>query len=398
MSHKLSLPIALVAVIAPTLGQAIELAEGRLQIHGFASQAVVATSANRYYGNSPDTSLEFTELGLNLSYQLDPNWLFSGQLLARRAGEMYDGSPSLDYALVDYAFLSDAERRLGLRVGRIKHPLGLYNETRDVPFTRPGIFLPQVIYYDKVRNLLLSSDGAMLYGDLFGPQGNLSLTLSAGQAVIDDNVEWSYLGEDFDGDLESDSVGWKTASLWYSTPADELKLGLSAILMEMSFDAGAASPLDAGSIEGVDWIASFQYNAKDWTLSAEYARTPTRWDDFGPLFPYTDQVMEGYYLQGAYRVRPDLEVMARYEEGFADRGDRSGRERSALTGGVVPRYDFFSKIFTLGLRWDIAQNLMLRLEYQRHDGTFALSWRENPDPGDLVREWDVFAASISTRF
>jgi hypothetical protein len=41
---------------------------------------------------------------------------------------------------------------------------------------------------------------------------------------------------------------------------------------------------------------------------------------------------------------------------------------------------------------------MFRLEFQRHDGTYALSIRENPDPGNLVREWDVFAASISVRF
>jgi len=397
MAHKLTIVILLAATLAPGLGQGIELVDGHVQIHGFASQAAINTSDNHYFGDSPDTSFELTELGLNLSYQPDPKWLFSGQLLSRRAGEMYDGTPSLDYALVDYAFVADAERRLGVRVGRIKNPIGLYNETRDVPFTRPGIFLPQVIYYDKVRNLLLSSDGAMLYGDLFGPSGNLSLTLSGGQAVIDDNVEWAYLGEDFDGDLESNGISWKTASVWYSTPAEELKVGLSAIMMDMDFDAGAASPLDAGSIEVFDWIVSLQYNARDWTLSAEYAQTPTRWKDFGPLFPYEDQVMEGYYLQGAYRLRPNLEIMARYEEGFADRDDRSGRKRSEQVGNV-PRYDFFSKIATLGLRWDITQNLMLRLEYQHHDGTYSLSWRENPDPSGLTREWNVFAASISTRF
>jgi hypothetical protein len=389
--------IALLSSLGFSPAQAFEFAEGKLHLNGFASQAAVNTSDNRYFGNSPNTSFDFTELGLNASYQMNSKVLFSGQVLSRRAGEMYDGTPSLDYALIDYAPVADAERRLGVRVGRIKNPLGLYNETRDVPFTRPGIFLPQVIYYDKVRNLLLSSDGAMFYGDLFGQQGNLTLTLGAGQAVIDDNVEWAYLGNDFDGDLEPDGITW-LGSLWYSTPTENLKLGLSGVRTDMKFDAGAASPLFPGSIEIFDWIASLQYNAEDWTVYAEYSRKPMQWNHFGPFFPFEDQVMEGYYLQGAYRVLQDLELMARYEEGFADRGNRSGRAWSALTGGTVPPFDFYSKIWTLGLRWDIHANIMFRLEYQRHDGTFALSIKENSNPEDLVREWDVFAASISIRF
>jgi hypothetical protein len=90
--------------------------------------------------------------------------------------------------------------------------------------------------------------------------------------------------------------------------------------------------------------------------------------------------------------------MLRYEEGFADRNDRSGKQASALTGGITPPFDFYSKIFTAGVRWDILPNLMLRVEYQHHQGTFHLSIRENPDPSQLVESWDLFAASISVRF
>lgn len=388
---------ALAACLPPSSAQALEFADGRLRIHGFASQAAVNTTDNRYFGDSPSTSFDFTELGLNASFQADPRLLIAGQVLARRAGDMYDGSPSLDYALIDYAAIADAERRLGIRAGRIKSPLGLYNETRDVPFTRPGIFLPQVVYYDKVRNLLLSYDGLMGYGDLFTDRGNLSLSLGVGQSVIDENVKWAYL-TDFAGDLEAEGINWTIGSLWYTTPAEELKLGLSGVITDMAFDPAPSTPLGSGSVEVFHWIASAQYNAADWTLSAEYARTPTDWRDFGPYWPFEEQVMEGYYLQGTYRLLPAVELMARYEEGYANRDDRSGRASSALTGGLTPRYDFFSKIGTLGLRWDIRPDIMLRFEYQRHDGTYSLSIRENPDPAELVREWDVLAASISVRF
>jgi hypothetical protein len=397
MRTRLSIAVML-AWMTPSAAPALEFVEGKLQVHGFASQAVVKSTDNYYFGDSPSTSFDFTEIGLNASYQSTPNLLFSGQLLVRRAGEMYDGTPSLDYGLVDFAPVSDAEKRLGVRLGRIKNPFGLYNETRDVPFTRPSIFLPQVIYYDKIRNGLLSYDGIMFYGDRYLEQGNLSLQLGAGQSVIDDNVEWAYLGDDIDGEIQAEGINWGIGSLWFSTPADELKLGLSAIVTELDFNAGPEAFLNSGTIDVFDWVASFQYNAADWTISAEYSRAPTRWNDLGPFFPFKDQVMEGYYLQGAYRLRPNLEIMARYEEGFANRNDRDGRDFSDLTGGITPRFDFFSKILTAGLRWDINPNIMLRLEFQRHDGTYALSIRENPEPGNLVREWDVFAASISVRF
>lgn len=391
--HQAALAIALGAT--GTTLPALEY--GALQLHGFASQALVRTSHNQYFGDSTRTSFDFTELGLNLSYRPDPRLLLSGQVLARRAGEMYDGSPSVDYALADMTLYASAERRFGVRAGRYKAPLGLYNETRDVPFTRPGIFLPQVVYYDKLRNQLLSLDGLALYAETYSDLGNLSLTLATGRSLIDENVEWAYLGGDFPGKMTADGLTW-LASLWYSSQTERLKLGVGLSSDSLAFDPGANSPLGDGTIDFVYWIASAQYNARDWTLSAEYSRVPLDWNDFGPAFPFSKEVIEGYYLQGAYRLRPDLELLLRYEEGFANRTDKDGSHSSALTGGITPPSDFYSKIWTAGLRWDIRPDLMLRLEYQRHLGTFALSIRENPDPSALVKDWDAIAVSLSVRF
>lgn len=389
--------LALVLLLISSAVVAEESPWERLQIHGFASQAVVKTSDNRYFGNSLGGSFDFTELGLNASFQLNPKVLFAGQVLVRRAGDMYDGTPSLDYALTDITLVSALDRRIGVRAGRIKNPLGLYNETRDVPFTRPGIFLPQVVYYDKVRNLALSSDGVMAYGESFGPKGNVSLIFGGGRAVVDDNVEWTYLGDDFDGEMKPDGITW-IASLWYTTADERFKAGLSGAKAAMQYDPEVISMLGEGQIDFLYWIGSLQYNAEAFTLSAEYSRVPLQWKDFGPYFPFQKQTTEGYYFQGAYRFFPELELTLRYEEGFADRKDRDGRNSSGLTGGLTPNFDFYSKIFTAGLRWDILPNLMLRLEYQRHRGTFALSIRENPDSSQLREDWNVFAASISVRF
>ncbi|HOP16792.1 MAG TPA: hypothetical protein PLX99_09285, partial [Gammaproteobacteria bacterium] len=144
-------------------------------MHGFATQGYIKTSANSFFGDSEDGSFEFTELGVNASMDATENIRLSGQLLSRSAGEMYSGTPSIDFALADYTVRSTENDNIGVMVGRIKNPLGLFNETRDVAFTRPGFLVPQVVYYDKVRNLILSADGVAARMASFGEAANVSL-------------------------------------------------------------------------------------------------------------------------------------------------------------------------------------------------------------------------------
>jgi hypothetical protein len=382
-----------------TATQAAESLWDRLQVHGFASQAVLKTSDNRWFGNSDQTSFDFTEVGLNASMRFDPKLLLAGQVLYRRAGEMYESDLALDYGLADITPLSSTEGRLGLRVGRIKNPLGLYNETRDVPFTHPGIFLPQVVYFDRVRNLVLSTDGAMLYGDRYTGFGNFSFTVGNGWPVMDDNVEWAYLNGDFPGDIKANGTTW-LASLWYTDPSEQFKLGLSGATLSIKFDPDIRGmpTIDRGHTDIDFWIASAQYNAEDWTLTSEYAREPIAWRGYGPLAPDRDATGEGWYLQGTYRLRPSVGLMLRYEEGYADTADRDGSKLEAATGGLLPANFAFSKIVSAGIRWDINPNWMVRAEYAYNNGTNMLSSRENLDPLSRERYWNLFSLQLAFRF
>ncbi len=56
----------------------------------------------------------------------------------------------------------------------MKNPLGFYNDTRDVPFTRPSILLPQSIYFDRTRKLAIAADGVHLYGEYRSDYGDVS--------------------------------------------------------------------------------------------------------------------------------------------------------------------------------------------------------------------------------
>ena len=117
-----------------------------LQIHGFFSQSWLKSSDNNVFGKSSSDSgsFDFREIGLNASMRPLKNLQFSVQGLSRWAGKGSPGNIRLDYGFIDYTFLSAETGQMGIRLGRMKNPLGFYNDTRDVSFTRPSILLPAI--------------------------------------------------------------------------------------------------------------------------------------------------------------------------------------------------------------------------------------------------------------
>jgi hypothetical protein len=371
------------------------MAEG-LQVHGFAAQSLIKTDRNALFGDSEDGSLDYREAGVNASYQLNSRMLLSGQVLSRRSGELYDGDLQVDYALLNITLAASPTLRSTLHLGRIKNPIGLYNATRDVPFTRPGILLPQSVYFDKTRNTLLSTDGAMLSTEWYGKFGEVSLELGAGRPVTDKNVEWVLLGNDFPGQLEPDydSV---VGALWYRSPGQRLRLGISGLSADSQYKPAGVFDLGAGDLSVAFAVLSAEYDWNRWTLSAEYVHLPLRWRDFGPFFPFDGTDGESYYLQTTFRPHARVELMARYERGMADRDDRNGFAQSANTGGQIPHFDFYDRSWTLGATWHLNRHWMLRTEYSNRTGTYTLSPRENM-PGGLSKNWQMFAGQIAFRF
>ncbi len=370
----------------------LELADHRLQVHGFLTQAFVKTTENRFFGDSEDGSFEFRELGINASYRITPKLMASAQLLSRLAGEMYDGSLAVDYALLDYQFYMDEKARLGLIVGRNKNPLGLYNDTRDVAATRPGIFMPQAIYWDRVRNMMLSNDGLQLYTERNWELHRFDLRLFAGKTRIDENVEQSYLDPALDASMEQDGVT-VGGRLLYEWDGGRFRLALSNAMLQLDTETNS---LPSGSTDIDYWVLSAQYNNGPWRLTAEFTREPLDYKGFANVLDASDTTVDGYYLQGDYRLHEDWEMMLRYEEGHYNKDDKDGIKISQMSG-LAP-YTTYSKLWTLGLLWEPNEQLMLRAEFSQVDGTIFLSRLEHPIPNDTIKNWNLFSLLVSYSF
>jgi hypothetical protein len=363
-----------------------------LQVHGFLTQGYVNTTSNNFFGDSEDGSFDFRELGINASYRFNPQLMTSAQVLSRKAGEMYDGSLNLDYGQIDYTAYTSKQSRIGGLLGRFKNPLGFYNDTRDVASTRPSIFVPQVIYWDRVRNTLLSNDGVLLYGDFNQDLHSIYVQFFAGKILIDENIEIVYLPAQLNPNLDQSGLT-KGGRLLYEWNGGIFRLALSGATLKM--DGDMAGGTLHGSIDLDYWIASAQYNQGPWSLTMEYMNEPIEYEGFDGIMDRVNSTVEGYYLQGNYRVSPDWEVLMRYEEGYFDKHDRNASD--IQLPGRLP-YNLFTRMLTLGILWEPISNLLLRAEFSRVDGTLFLSDIENPNPYDTKRNWNMFALLFSYSF
>ena len=369
-----------------------------LQVHGFLSQGYLLTSGNKVFGNSKDNgSFGFREIGLNASLQPMPSLQLSAQLLSRHAGKGNNGGIRVDYGFADYRISSDVTKQFGIRLGRVKNPFGFYNETRDVPFTRPSILLPQSIYFDRTRNLALAGDGAQLYGEANTNFGDFSIQFQTGLPQVNDkNSEVALIGGNFPGKLQSrlSYIG----RIIYELDGGRLRLAVSGSQLNVGYDPAApfGADLMAGLVRFSPIIFSAQYNAERFSITSEYAIRPFRIKDFGVSALDLNFIGESYYIQGAYRFNQEWEGFLRYDVLFTDRNDRNGRQFRTSTGR--PAHNRFAKDMTVGLRWSITPEIMLRAEYHRIDGTAWLSTLDNPDHFNTNRHWNLFAAQISYRF
>ncbi|QBQ55542.1 TonB-dependent receptor [Nitrosococcus wardiae] len=371
------------------------------QVHGFASQAFILTTDNNFFGNSKDNgTFDFRELGINASWRILPRLQFAAQGVARWAGENDEGDPRLDYGLVDYTVFSDPKNTWGIRLGRVINPIGFYNDTRDVAFTRPSIFLPQSIYFDRTRDLALSADGGQIYGERRTDIGDFFLQFNIAKPRLGSREELALLGHDFLGGFEGDTSVF--GRLFYEKDGGSIRLGFSSLWADFDFDSGLPpNKLSSGSIEFSPLIFSGQYNGEKLSLTSEVALRRFDYAGFGPNLPDKDFTGLSWYVQAAYRFLPKWEAVVRFDSLCVELGDCDGEEYAAQSGRSGHQrfaHRRFADDWMVGLRWDVTPSVMLRAEFHHIKGTAWITLEDNPDINALEEEWNMFSVLVSFRF
>lgn len=372
------------------------------QVHGFLSQGYSWTSSNNFFGHSETGSPNFTELGANLRIAAT-RWLdLAAQGIYRHAGKV-ENRVQLDFALADLTVLTEENYAIHLRGGRIKNPFGLYNETRDVAFTRPSILLPQGIYFDRSRALFRSSDGGQIFIENYASWGDLSLAINIGMPRNpNDEIEASIFGFNAPGRIQANRPMY-LGQLRYEYNAGELILALSYADAQLEYNTGsndpvvllAENPFETGVISSRPLLFSAQYNGEKISLTGEYMVQFNAVKHFGPDFDRS-LTSESWYIQGQFRIHDRLQAVARYDVYFVDRTDRHGKKLGLEP--FRPRHAAFAKDWMVGLRWEITPSWMVSAEYHNIDGTAWLPFKDNPNPNKNQENWNMVLGLIAFRF
>ena len=392
--------VTALSLAASSDSMALELGAGDWQAHGFVSQGYTLTSKYNVFGRSRDGgSLDFTEVGVNVLGHITPNLLMAAQGLYRSAGGSDREGVRLDFANLDYHVAVGERGTAGIRVGRVKNPFGLYNETRDIVWTRPGVMMPQSVYLDSLamRQPMISSDGGLVYGRYaFGEHAVTSEILISEPL---DNVGGApaFLTgiQNVQGSMEGRPI--LVGRMGYEWQEGRFKLLFSVVDLDRQFKS-ATPGLPSGKVKAFYPLASAQLNLEEWSLTGEYGQVTTERSGFIPGGRVLENTSESFYIQAQYRFMPRWSALLRYDSFTANLGDRNGKQSAALYG--LPKHSFYARDLTVGLRWEFLRNWLLSPEYHSVWGSAWLSSVDNPDLATRTgpERWDMFSLMLSYRF
>lgn len=380
--------------------QALELGTDNWQLHGFASQGYTLTSEYNMFGQSrTGGSLDFTEIGVNVSGRLHPDLLVAAQGLYRATGGSDDEDFRLDFANLDYHYAFDEYATVGFRLGRVKNPFGLYNDTRDVVWTRPGVMMPQSVYFDSLalRQPMISSDGGLLYGRYaFGDHAFTSeFTISEPQDGSGGATAFLTGIPNARGDMEGRPMF--IGRMGYEWQEGRFRVLFSIVDLDRDFKS-AMPGIPSGNIKAFYPLASVQLNLEEWTFTGEYGQVSTEQSGFTPGGGVVKNTSESFYLQAQYRFLPDWSALLRFDHFTLNIDDRGGDKLSQITG--LPKHSFYARDLTVGLRWEFMRHWLLVSEYHSVWGTAWLSPADNSDLAQRTgpERWDMFTMMLSFRF
>lgn len=377
------------------------------QVHGFLAQAAFHTSDNNIAGDSDDgLSTDYNEAGLNASLGLPFNVRLSGQVLARNAGNYDNGELRTDYFHLDWQFFSNAAVRSGMRLGRVRNAYGLYNETRDVAHTRPGITLPGVVYLEQARDLNISRDGFGVYSDIFTDHGTLSIEAGSGRARVSDRlVEEALMGpadgiEPDDASIAMLAASWEDADGHWRFAGSAHRI-TSDVDVSLDYLLPGLDINFEGDFQLDDLLLSAQYSTEQWQLTAEWLRFDY---DLGFDFASRRYPGEGIYVQYNWLFSPAWQMYGRYEYGVMDRHHRNGSSMEQFCGDpllnafCIPRKAGYRRASIIGLRWDINAQWMIATEAQYVEGTMGIPYSDNRNMLATAPYWTLLAIELAFRF
>jgi hypothetical protein len=346
------------AFLAPRLSaQADFSVDGRpVQIHSFLTQGFMYSNDNNYMSMPTSAgSFALTDGGANISTNITDNFRVAAQLYVRNVGDFGNWHPELDFALGSYKFT----HWIGLRAGRVKTVLGLFNDTQDMDSLHEFALLPQSLYPLDWRSATIAHDGGDVFGDVpLKRLGSLSYVGYAGMRPQDTTqgyllasiatIHYTYLGgRQVGGDLRWTTPFGAVFGASYRTQ----DLSGKGTLLATNFPYRQTTTADE--------LAQYygQYEIKGFVIDVEYRKNLRDSNLFRTDTP-TKSIVDtrAWYVAGTYRVTKHLQLGAYRSVYLVD-------DRKPVDPPTAHEYDT-----TISGRVDLVHNWYMKVEGHFIDG------------------------------
>ncbi|OKY74833.1 MAG: hypothetical protein BM485_11385 [Desulfobulbaceae bacterium DB1] len=377
-----------------------------IQFHGFLSQGYLDSSDNNFLADSEEGTWHFNEIGLNLNGRINHQLRYGAQILSRSMGDYGNNTVRLDWGLIDYHLQDWA----GLRIGKVKIPMGFYNTERDSDFLRPMIFLPQSIYDETRRDNWLAHWGGEIYGTVATESaGDFDYQLFYGRVKYDDDsvvhdatlISINKRLEDNRNapvpdptlparinNCDQDNEYLYGASLVYAPPIDNLRLGISYVSQK---DTGYGDGTEIGTYKtNSNFVLSLEYIWREFILRTEYGEN----DRTQTLLDVTtfDGPNQSWYAMLSYALTEQLTLSVLYDEYYRDKHNKTSSIHASGRINTTP----WRKDWGFGIRYDVNEHWTLKGEWHTVDGVAQLQEFFNQD--GTKRYWQYGALKISFNF
>jgi hypothetical protein len=285
--------------------------DGRsVQVHAFASEGFAGTNTNNYL--TMDTSKgsgDFADFGVNIGTNITDKFHVGAQIYDYNVGTLGEWHPTLDWAFGDYKF----KDWFGVRAGKVKTALGLFNDTQDMGFLQTWALLPQALYPLDLRASTISHVGGDVYGHLgLRKAGGLDYTAYVGTRP--DDQYGGYYKNANSAVITTNTAKVTGGDLRWTTPVSGLTVGTSIMELWTNF-TGYVPPYKvpfAGTSTPERILAGYaDYTIGNWHFDTEFR---TNNEILNITTPYSKSLSDSsdkeFFASAAYRVNKHLELGA----------------------------------------------------------------------------------------
>ena len=341
----------------------------RIQVHGTLSQGVIYGSGNNYLSmDSNDGSAKWSEAAINVQTALRDDFHVGVQVHSYITGQLGRGTAQLDWAFADYR----AKEWLGFRGGKLKAPMGLFNEIEDTDTLYNWALLPQSMYEAEFRSYNVPIEGGEVDGSFAPKDTRVTCRLYGGRRSIAGNDGGPLWSEQLFGITLGSMAGYTYGGdLKWETPVQ----GLTA---RASFDRTRVTapgaywpdnPFGLPLLLRVDSVVrreiySLRFKHGKLDLAAEGKHEPHWVANNGiPILP-GGSPRNAWYVMGAYRVTRKLTAGSYFSRVWGT----SFAETLRWAYYDPSKPEFYSNDTVVNARYDVDRHIYLKLEGHYIDG------------------------------